>query len=139
MLPKPRSAASLLAVLVVLAGLLAGCGGGGESGGSQEGGGEGEQQPSKKEAQETKIAIGDVVSVKPDRRRLVLRPTQEIDGQETIAVNVRKTANITLGGQEAEMADIAEGQQAKAEYVVKNDVNRAVSVQLFEAGDGDAN
>jgi hypothetical protein len=46
---------------------------------------------------------------------------------------VRKTAEITLGDEKAEMGDIAEGQQAQAEYVVKNDVNRAVSVQLFEA------
>jgi hypothetical protein len=31
------------------------------------------------------------------------------------------------------MGDVAEGQQAQAEYIVKNDVNRALSVQLFEA------
>ena len=136
MLPRPRSIASLLALLVVSAGLLAGCGGGGESGSPEgDGGGQQQQGQSEKETQETKIAIGDVVSVKPEKRRLVLRPTEEIDGESKIAVNVRKTAKITLGGQEAEMSDIAEGQQAQAEYVVKNDVNRAISVQLFEAED----
>ena len=122
-------------LLALLAALLAGCGGGeGQSGGSQEGGGQqGQQQESKKQAQETKIAVGNVVAVKPDRRRMVVQPSQEAEGTEKISINVRKTAEITLGGEKAEMGDIAEGQQAQAEYVVKNEVNRAVSVQLFEA------
>jgi predicted small secreted protein len=134
MLSRPRLIVPLLALL---AALLAGCGGGdGQSGGSQEEGGgqQGQQQESKKQAQETKIAVGNVVAVKPDRRRMVVQPSQEAEGTEKISINVRKTAEITLGGEKAEMGDIAEGQQAQAEYVVKNDVNRAVSVQLFEAG-----
>lgn len=132
MLSRPRLIVPLLALL---AALLAGCGGGDQSsGGSQEGGGQqDQQQESKKQAQETKIAIGNVVSVQPDRRRMVVQPREEVEGGEKIAINVRKTAEITLGGEKAEMADVAEGQQAQAEYVVKNDVNRAVSVQLFEA------
>lgn len=139
MLSRPRFAVPIAALLVVLAGSLAACGGGEEQsgGGSQEGGGEQQnQQPSKKQTQETKIAVGDVVSVKPDKRRMVVRPSQEIEGQKEVALNVRKTAEITLDGQKAEMSDIVEGQQANAEYVVKNDVNRAVSVQLFEADGG---
>ena len=119
-------------ILALLVALLAGCGGG-QPGGSQEGGGQQDQQESKKEARETKIAVGDVISVKPDRRRMVVRPSRQAEGAEKIALNVRKTAEITLGGEKAEMGDVAEGQQAQAEYVVKNDVNRAVSVQLFEA------
>ena len=128
MLSRPRLIVPLLALL---AALPAGCGGGEQSGGSQEGGQE--EQQSKKEAQETKIAVGNVVAVQPDRRRIVVQPSQQAEGTEKIALNVRKTAEITLGDQEAEMGDIAEGQQAQARYVVKNDVNRAVSVQLFEA------
>jgi hypothetical protein len=64
---------------------------------------------------------------------MVVQPSQEAEGTEKISINVRKTAEITLGGEKAEMGDVAEGQQAQAEYIVKNDVNRAVSVQLFEA------
>ena len=135
MLSRPRL---IVPLLTLLAALPAGCGGGEPSGGSQEGGQE-QQQP-KKEAQETKIAVGNVVAVQPDRRRMVVQPSQQAEGTEKIALNVRKTAEITLGDQEAEMSDVAEGQQAQAEYVVKNDVNRAVSVQLFEAeGEGTSN
>ena len=132
MLSRPRLIVPLFALLATL---LAGCGGGdGQSGGSQEGGGQqDQQQESKKQAQETKIAIGNVVAVQPDRRRMVLQPSQEAEGAEEIALNVRKTAELTLGNEKAEMGDVAEGQQAQAEYIVKNDVNRAVSVQLFEA------
>ena len=130
MLSRPRLIVPLLALL---AALPAGCGGTEQSGGSQEGGQEEQQQPSRKEAQETKIAVGNVVAVQPDRRRMVVQPSQQAEGTEKIALNVRKTAEITLGDQEAEMADVAEGQQAQARYVVKNDVNRADSVQLFEA------
>jgi hypothetical protein len=136
MLSILRSAAPFFALVVLTAGLLAGCGGGGgdQSGGSQEGGGGGEQQKqSKKEARETKIGVGNVISVKPDKRRMVVQPSQEAEDAEKIPINVRKNAEITLGGQKAEMADVAEGQQAQVEYVVKNDVNRAVSVQLFKA------
>ncbi len=124
-------------LLVLLAALLAGCGGGEQSGGSQEGGGgeQDQQQEPKKEAQETKIAVGNVVAVQPDRRRMVVQPSQEVEGAEKVALNVRKTAEITLGGEKAEMGDVAEGQQAQAEYVVKNEVNRAISVQLFKVED----
>ena len=132
MLSRPRL---IVPLFVLLAALLAGCGGGdGQSGDPQEGAGQqDQQQESKKQAQETKIAIGNVVAVQPDRRRMVLQPSQEAEGAEEIALNVRKTAEIMLGGEKAEMGDVAEGQQAQAEYIVKNDVNRAVSVQLFEA------
>ena len=133
MLSRPRFIVPLLALL---AALLAGCGGGEQSGGSQkEGGGQGQdqQQESKKAAQETRIAVGNVVAVQPDRRRMVVQPSQQAEGAEKVPINVRKTAEITLGGEKAEMVDIAEGQQAQARYIVKNDVNRAVSVQLFEA------
>ena len=133
MLCRSRLALPLLALLA--AALLAGCGGGEQPEGSGDGGQgqDQQQQESKKEAQETKIAVGNVVAVQPDRRRMVVQPSQQAEGAEKVALNVRKTAEITLGDQKAEMGDIAEGQQAQAEYIVKNEVNRAVSVQLFEA------
>ena len=128
---KSRLAVPLLALLS--AALLAGCDGGGQTEGSGDGGGgQDQQQESKKEAQETKIAVGNVIAVQPDRRRMVVQPSQQAEGPDKVPLNVRKTAEITLGDQKAEIGDIVEGQQAQAEYVVKNDVNRAVSVQLFE-------
>ena len=143
MLCRSRLAVPLLALLS--AALLAGCGGGGQTEGSGDGGGGQDQQQEqpKKEAQETKIAVGNVIAVQPDRRRMVVQPSQQVEGPDKVPLNVRKTAEITLGDEKAEMGDIAEGQQAQAEYVVKNDVNRAVSVQLFEAeeqqGEGTSN
>ncbi len=143
MLCRSRLAVPLLALLC--AALLAGCGGGQTEGSGDGGGGQDQQQQeqSKKEAQETKIAVGNVIAVQPERRRMVVQPSQQAEGAEKVPLNVRKTAEITLGDQKAEMGDIAEGQQAQAEYVVKNDVNRAVSVQLFEAeeqhGEGTSN
>jgi hypothetical protein len=132
MLCRSRLAVPLLALLA--AALLAGCGGGQTEGSGDGGGGQDQQQQeSKKEAQETKIAVGNVIAVQPDRRRMVVQPSQQAEGPDKVPLNVRKTAEITLGDQKAEMSDIAEGQQAQAEYIVKNDVNRAVSVQLFEA------
>jgi hypothetical protein len=132
MLCRSRLAVPLLALLA--AALLAGCGGGQTEGSGDGGGGQDQQQQeSKKEAQETKIAVGNVIAVQPDRRRMVVQPSQQAEGPDKVPLNVRKTAEITLGDQKAEMGDIAEGQQAQAEYIVKNDVNRAVSVQLFEA------
>jgi hypothetical protein len=131
MLCRSRLAVPLLALLA--AALLAGCGGGQTEGSGDGGGGQDQQQESKKEAQETKIAVGNVIAVQPDRRRMVVQPSQQAEGPDKVPLNVRKTAEITLGDQKAEMGDIAEGQQAQAEYIVKNDVNRAVSVQLFEA------
>ena len=132
MLSRPRLIVPLFALLAVL---LAGCGGGEQGAGSQDGGsqGGGQQQESEKAARETKIAIGDVVAVQPDRRRMVVQPSQQAEGTERVAINVRKNAEITLDGEKAEMGDVAEGQQAQAEYLVKNEVNRAVSVELFEA------
>lgn len=138
MLSRFRSALSLFALVI----LLAGCGGGGgqadDSQGDGSQGGGGEQKQSKKEARETKIGVGNVVSVKPDKRRMVVMPSQEAENAEKITINVRKNAEITLGSEKAEMGDVAKGQQAQVEYVVKNDVNRAISVQLFEAGGQDS-
>ena len=128
----------MLVLLLLTAGLLAGCGGGegsgsGSSDGSQ-GGDSGQQAQSRKEARETKIGVGNVVSVDADKRRMVVQPSQGAEEADRLTINVRKNAEITLGGEKAELGDAAEGQQAQVEYVVKNDVNRAVSVQLFEAG-----
>ena len=130
-------------VLVLLLSFLAGCGGdqsgsGGQQGGSDQGGGEqaggqgggqgdeaADEGPSQK-----KVALGSIESVQPDKRKVVLKPSFEAQGGDQITFNVRKNAEIRVNDQEAELSDIKPGQQAQIEYVTKNDVNRAVSVEI---------
>ena len=120
-----------LVLMLVLAGLLAGCGGGDESGGGQQGGGKGGGGSVKQEKLSKKIAIGTVRAYKDDRRRLSLRPAAEEQGDKPLGFKVRKKAQVTLDGKQAELGDIEEGQQAQVRYVVENGVNRAIILQLF--------
>jgi hypothetical protein len=126
---------------LLLAGLLAGCGGSkgsnDQSGGGQQGGKAGGEaggkaggEAAKKEALSRKIAIGTVRAYKDDRRRLSLRPAAA-QGDKPLGFKVRKKAQVTLDGKQAELGDIEEGQQAQIRYVVENEVNRAIIVQLF--------
>jgi ABC-type Fe3+-hydroxamate transport system substrate-binding protein len=135
------SAALLFIASILLAGLLAGCAGGGDqagNGGSQ--GGEGEQgqaaqgEGTQANALQFKIALGTIVSVKPDRRKIVLRPSTEQQGDRLI-FKVVDDAQITLNDQQAEMADVQEGQQAQIEYVTVNEQNRARTVELINSGE----
>lgn len=119
-----------LVLLLLLVGLLAGCGGSDQSGGSQQEG-EAGGESAKKEKLSRKVAIGTVRAYKDDRRRLSLRPASEAQGDKPLGFKVRKNAQVTLDGEQAELGDIEEGQQAQIRYVVKNDVNRAIIVQLF--------
>jgi hypothetical protein len=130
---KESSAASKILALVLsllLVGLLAGCGGSDQSGGGQQEGNPG-GGGAKKEKLTRKVAIGTVRAYKDDRRRLSLRPASEAQGKKPLGFKVRKKAQVTLDGEQAELGDIEEGQQAQVRYVVKNDVNRAIIVQLF--------
>jgi hypothetical protein len=126
-------------VLVLLLGFLAGCGGdqsgSGESqGGGQKGGGEQGAKQGGEAADEgptqVKVALGSIESVQPDERKLVLKPSFEAQGGDQITFNVRKNAEIQVKDQPAELSELQSGQQAQVEYVTKNDVNRAVSVQV---------
>ena len=119
-----------LVLSLLLVGLLAGCGGSDQSGGSQQEGKAG-GEAAKKEMLSEKVAIGTVRAYKDDRRRLSLRPASEAQGKKPLGFKVRKNAQVTLDGDQAELGDIEEGQQAQIRYVVKNDVNRAFIVQLF--------
>jgi hypothetical protein len=142
-------AATLFSIaLVLLLGFLAGCGGdqsgssesqgGGQQGGSEQGGGEqaggqgGEQggEAADEGPAQAKIALGSIESVQPEKRKVVLKPSFEAQGGDQITFNVRKNAEIRVNNQEAELSDIKSGQQAQIEYVTKNDVNRAVSVEI---------
>jgi hypothetical protein len=141
-------AATLYSImLVLLLGFLAGCGGdqsgSGESQGSQQGGSEqggggqtggqgGEQggEATDEGPTQTKVALGSIESVQPDKRKVVLKPSFEAQGGDQITFNVRKNAEIQVNDQEAELSELQSGQQAQVEYVTKNDVNRAVAVQV---------
>ena len=134
MRPRETSAVSrilLLALSLLLVGLLAGCGGSDQSGGGGQQEGKAGGGAAKKEKLSRKVAIGTVRAYKDDRRRLSLRPASEAQGKKPLGFKVRKKAQVTLDGQQAELGDIEEGQQAQVRYVVKNDVNRAIIVQLF--------
>jgi hypothetical protein len=124
-----------LALSLLLVALLAGCGGSDDqSGGGQQGGNSGGKAGSKAARQEKlshKIAIGTVRAYKDDRRRLSLQPALEAQGDKPIGFKVRKKAQVTLDGKQSELGDIEEGQQAQIRYVVENEVNRAIIVQLF--------
>jgi hypothetical protein len=129
---EPSAASKILALVLslLLVGLLAGCGGSDQSGGGQQEGNSG-GGGAKKEKLTRKVAIGTVRAYKDDRRRLSLRPASEDQGKKPLGFKVRKKAQVTLDGEQAELGDIEEGQQAQVRYVVQNDVNRAIIVQLF--------
>jgi hypothetical protein len=133
------SAALFFIVSILLAGLLAGCAGGGDqagNGGSQGGGGEqGQGEGNQANAPQLKIALGTIVSVKPDRRKIVLRPSTEQQG-DRLVFKVVDDAQITLNDQQAEMADVQERQQAQIEYFTVNEQNRARAVELINSGEG---
>ena len=139
---RGRSAALIFIASILLAGLIAGCAGGGEQsgdGGSQ--GGEEQQgeaaqgEGNQANAPETKIALGSIISVKPDRRKIILRPSTEQQG-DRLVFKVVDEAQITLDDQQAEMADVREGQQAQITYVVVNEQNRARVVGLISGDEG---
>ncbi len=141
--------ATLLSIVVVLL-LLAGCGGdeqsggGGEQGGGEQGGGEqggGQQNGGGQgggggagERSAKKIALGSIESVQPDSRKIVLEPQFEEQGEGQRTFNVRKNAEIRVNDQEAELSEIQTGQSAQIEYVTKNEINRAVAVEIVGGG-----
>jgi hypothetical protein len=139
--PRGPSAALFFIASILLAGLLAGCAGGGDqanNGGAQ--GGEGEQgqaapgEGTQANALQFKIALGTIISVKPDRRKIILRPSTEQQG-DRLVFKVVDDAQITLNDQPVEMADVQEGQQAQIEYITRNEQNRARIVELINSGE----
>ncbi len=148
MLPRGPSTTlfSIVPVLLALL-LLAGCGGGGDqaqNGGSQGGDGPGrekrDQAPQGNAAQgnapTAKVALGTIISAEPDRRKIILRPSTEVQGSKRMIFKVRRSTEILLNNKPAEMADVREGQQAQIRYVFVNDRNRAREVNLFGNGEG---
>jgi len=135
------SVALLFIVSILLAGLLAGCAGGGDqgsNGGAQDGEGEQGQaaqgEGTQANALQLKVALGRIVSVKLDRRKIILRPSTEQQG-DRLVFKVVDDAQITLNDQPAEMGDVQEGQQAQIEYVTVNEQNKARAVELINNGE----
>jgi hypothetical protein len=135
-LKRPSTALFLIVPILLAAFLLAGCGGGGDqSGNSGAQGGDGEQgEAGQGEAPQAKVALGRVIAVKADRRKIILRPSTEQQGDRLI-FKVIEGAQISLNDEQAEMADVQEGQQAQITYVVVNEQNRARIVELISDGE----
>lgn len=138
MYPRRTRVTFFLVLLVACVGFMTGCGGDQSEGGSQEqqgDGGQGEQDAQKPE-QEGKIALGSIEAVNTEAKRFTLKPTVEEQGKEPQSFKLTPQAKVTLGDKQAELADMKKGQQAQVEYIVRKDLNRARSVQLFEGGGG---
>jgi hypothetical protein len=133
----PSAALFFIVLSIVLAGLLAACaGGGGQAGNGGSGSGEKQQgETTQANAPQLKIALGRIVSVKSDRRKIVVRPSTEQQG-DRLVFKVVDNAKISLDDHQAEMADVKEGQQAKVEYVSVNDQKRARVLELISPGEG---
>ncbi len=136
---RGRSTALLLACLISLMSFAVGCGGSGDrSGGQQDDASDGAEkhggEANRNDASEVKIALGMIGSVSPEDREIVLRPSTEEQGERKI-FKVMEKARVALDGEEVELTDIKEGQQAQVSYVVRNERNRARTVELFSDGD----
>jgi hypothetical protein len=146
--PRGPSTAFFLAMIVLIAGLLAGCGGDQSGSGSQQGGGGNaekdknapvEQDGTKKQgknAPKKKILFGVVKFVNPETEGFSVRPTIEEQGKKPVVFRLANDTSITLSGKEAKLEDMKKGQQAQIEYVERNGRNRARTVRLFEAEGG---
>lgn len=133
----PSAALFFIVASILLAGLLAGCAGGGDqsgNGGNEEQGEATQGEGTQANAPVPKVALGTVISVKPDRRKIILRPSTEQQG-DRLTFKVIDDAQITLNDQQAEMADVQEGQQAQITYVTVNEQNRARIVALISNGE----
>lgn len=123
--------------MLLFVGLLAGCGGGGEQSGQgkQGDGGGGQKKAAKggagKDAPETKIALGRVVSAKPDKRIVAMRSHMEEQRGERMVFRIKKNAQITLDDEKADVEAIKDDQQIRVEYISKEKLDRALTVNLF--------
>jgi hypothetical protein len=145
------SVALLLACLFLTLGLTAGCGGADQSsenqnGNDNSGASQGQTDTPQQQAGETaqgaaggatdqaagsapeiKIALGDILSVDAERRRLVLKP---VEGERQV-FRVAPNADVTLDDSPTDLSSLEQGQQAQLRYIAKNDRFRARSVNAF--------
>jgi hypothetical protein len=114
---------SLLAY-ILMAGLLGGCN---------------LENQSIDESKYTKKARGEINSVKPDARKLVLKLASSEQSENTteqgegaIHFKLAQDATVTVLGKKAQLADVKAGQQAEVQYFVQDETNRAGSVKVTE-------
>jgi hypothetical protein len=137
--PRGPSAALVIALLIVIAGITAGCSGGtdqsqGDGAANQQKKGDGKKP---RGGPATKIALGAVARVDTEKSRIILRPSSDVQSESPIPFKVKPKAKITLDDKEAELGDAEKGQQAQITYVVKHERNLARQVALISRG-GDA-
>jgi hypothetical protein len=92
------------------------------------------------ESKYTKKVRGEINSVKPDARKLVLKPASSEQSENTteqgegvIHFKLAQDATITVLGKKAQLADVKAGQEAEIAYFVQEDeTNRAGSVKVTE-------
>ena len=141
-----RELARILVLVVLLAGLSTGCGGGDQSSNQSNNGAQNGGAPSgkeeggkvvKKKVPKAKVVFGTVKTVNPDKKRIVLRPNSEIQGDKRMFFKVDKKTEINVDDKEADLVDAKKGQQARIEYVVvkmkERERNRARAVEVFSA------
>jgi hypothetical protein len=151
---RAPAAMPFLILVLFLLGSLAACGGGGQSGDGGSQGGEqqgeqggdqqdgGQQQGGEQQAGQAggggrpqqKIALGTIESVDPESREVVLAPDFEAQGGDQITFKLRKNAVVRVNDQEAELSEVQQGQSAQVEYVTRDDVNRALAVEIVGGG-----
>jgi hypothetical protein len=145
---RAPAAMPFLILVLFLLGSLAACGGGGQSGdggsqgGEQQGEQGGDQQGGEQQAGQAggggrpqqKIALGTIESVDPESREVVLAPDFEAQGGDQITFKLRKNAVVRVNDQEAELSEVQQGQSAQVEYVTRDDVNRALAVEIVGGG-----
>ncbi|CAN5555169.1 hypothetical protein BH24ACT22_BH24ACT22_10400 [soil metagenome] len=78
--------------------------------------------------QEIKIALGDIVSVDTEKRRLMLKP---VEGERQV-FKVMPNATVAIDDSPAELSDLEKGQQAQLRYIVRKDLGRAREVSAFK-------
>jgi hypothetical protein len=85
------------------------------------------------ESKYSKRARGEIKSVKPDARKLILKPSSTEQGEGAIHFKLAQDATVTVLGKEGQLADVEAGQQAEIQYFVQEDkTNRAGSVKVTE-------
>lgn len=143
--PGKRLKVFLLVLTVLLAGFVSGCGGGGQSEDRSQGGGDSAKQSGekarKKKAPETKIALGTIVFINPEKDVFTLRKGSVKEGSKPVPYRLLPKAKINIDGEKASVEDMEQGQQAQVKYFTKKtkkgeEVNLAREVEAFKAGGG---
>jgi hypothetical protein len=78
-----------------------------------------------------KTAAGEIKRIISDRRKIILKPSSEEEGEGVIPLKLAQDATVTVLGKEAQLADVKVGQQAEVQYLVQEGrTHRARSVKV---------